>query len=855
MSESNLNIVYVCREFGPVTGGGIGTYIFNVCRSMVERGHQVFLLTDCFNIGNMEMLPRGVVLVSTVASPTLRHGNFVTPMHEYSYRVLDTLRILSGEKQVDIVEFAEFGVEGFATIRAKRLYNEFADTKLVVKLHTPSSLLHEINENMALAIETPLVCMMEDYCVQHADMVTSPSLSLGEYFENRVGRMDIRKCPYPIDLPVVNRSGSFSMEQVKRVRFVGSVQIRKGLDTFIEAAKIILSEQPSFVFEIWGADRNTPIFGKTYVDILKCAIPVEYSEKIVFKGVVPYREIPELFADSCYCVYPSRWENWANVCLEAMSAGCVVLASQNGGMAEMIEHGISGYVIDPFDPNDIASCILDSCLSEQLLNDISKAAQQRSVEICDPETTTFKIEENYKLPLIKREWCGFGEEPPLVSVIIPYYNHQQYIEETVESVKAAEYPNYEIVVVNDGSTSEEANQFFDRMQNVVKVSKANGGLSSARNAGIAAAKGEFILPLNSDDLLHADYLRLGVETLLNNPELSYVSCHSKNFGALDGTSIPIGFVPEMMLFMNTQGKCTNLYRRQVFNVCGGYDEIMNSYEDWDFLIKLYENDCEGDVLPDELFLCRCHFDSNRYKLTREYRTDLIQYMMSKYSNTFKDLAPTIAMLLARLWSETKAQYEYTSRQLGNQTLRPDNIDDLDMGAVTKFQVYSRKKGNYDENNSVYIHYPAKKWQTFRINLPFADQEGDYRLDPASSPGLIVIRDIVLQNKQTGEVIKRANVSNGFAGLSVQSNDQTFIDNGCLVITAKTDDPQVIFSSESARYVSVELFVTIYYAGGHVKLAEVPKPPGVKVEECKGFLGSLMDRFLGHHFSTRKKYKQ
>ena len=148
----------------------------------------------------------------------------------------------------------------------------------------------------------------------------------------------------------------------------------------------------------------------------------------------------------------------------------------------------------------------------------------------------------------------------------------------------SDYPEVEIIVVNDGSTTEKANQVFDSLTGVVKIDKENGGLSSARNAGIAAAKGDFIIPLDSDDLIRPDYIRKGVEALRNNPELGYVSCHAQNFGEITNAYIPVGFVPEMMPYSNTHGKCTNLYRKELFDSCGGYDEVMTSYEDWDFLL-------------------------------------------------------------------------------------------------------------------------------------------------------------------------------------------------------------------------------------------------------------------------------
>ena len=177
-----MNIAYICKEFGPVTGGGIGTYIYNACMAMVQQGHRVFLITDCFNSGNLHLLPGGIELVEVEPTRRNRLGSFISSNHEYSYRAYDTLRKLTSQFTIDIAEFAEFGSEGFAVIRAKRLFGEFAGTKLIVKLHTPSSLLYAINEDRRLHVDSLCDYYMEDYCVKHADMVTSPVPFTGAVF-------------------------------------------------------------------------------------------------------------------------------------------------------------------------------------------------------------------------------------------------------------------------------------------------------------------------------------------------------------------------------------------------------------------------------------------------------------------------------------------------------------------------------------------------------------------------------------------------------------------------------------------------------------------------------------------------
>jgi len=794
MKEKNgngrLNIAYVCREFGPVTGGGIGTYIYNVCKAMVTRGHQVFLVTDCFNETNLHQLPPGITLVRVVDTPDFRKGSFVSVPHEYSYRIYDTLAELTRKKRIDIAEFAEFGCEGFATIRAKKLLNHFGETKLIVKLHTPSSLLFEINEDKRLEVDSCCSYAMEDYCVTHADMVTSPSLSLGDYFKKRVGRDDIVKCPYPMELPEKGERREFAVDQTKRVRFIGSVQIRKGIDTFVEVAKLVLDKDEEFLFEVWGADRSAHTFGRSYTKCIEGNIPDHLKDKIIFRGGIPYSEIPDLFRESCFCVYPSRWENWANVCLEAMSYGCIVLASKEGGMSEMVVHGESGFIIDPLDPVMIANLILDNETDIGQLHNLSMAAQDRSMLLCDPLETTRKIEKNYLQPYNKNKWLPVSAQLPLVSVVIPYFNQPDYLAETVQSVKDSRYGNIEIIVVNDGSTTTPANDCFDRLTGVKKVYRENGGLSSARNAGISTANGEYILPLDADDLIEPTYIPEAVEALINNPELGYVSCHARNFGELDNAYVPLGYVPELMLFINTHGKCSNLYRKEVFDQCGGYDEMMTSYEDWDFLITLEENEISGDVLPHEFFKYRRHYDSMVYVTANRQRADLIQYMMIKHPKALNKSASQMALVLGRLWKETEIQQEFSQQQLANQVLKPTSMAGLQMVNSTRLQVYSQLNGEYWEHNSVYLDYPENSWYELELNLPFQGHGGIYRVDPSNSSGVIAIKYLVIKDGRNSKKIFHASADNAFAGCTIGGNVKHWIQDGLLMINAFDCDPQI-----------------------------------------------------------------
>lgn len=110
------------------------------------------------------------------------------------------------------------------------------------------------------------------------------------------------------------------------------------------------------------------------------------------------------------------------------------------------------------------------------------------------------------------------------SVIIPAYNSQDFLKRAIDSVLCQTYSDYELIIVNDGSTDNTlsiARKIAQKNNNVRYINKKNGGLSSARNAGIKAAKGEYLIFLDSDDKLHSKNLlrKIADYTKKNKPDL------------------------------------------------------------------------------------------------------------------------------------------------------------------------------------------------------------------------------------------------------------------------------------------------------------------------------------------------
>ena len=122
---------------------------------------------------------------------------------------------------------------------------------------------------------------------------------------------------------------------------------------------------------------------------------------------------------------------------------------------------------------------------------------------------------------------------PLISVIVPCYNQAQYLDEALQSVLSQTYQHWECIIVNDGSlddTEELTNKWLAKDNRFRYLYKENRGLSSARNYGIENAAGEFILPLDADDKIAANYILLAVQSFQEDSSLKIVYCKAEKFG-------------------------------------------------------------------------------------------------------------------------------------------------------------------------------------------------------------------------------------------------------------------------------------------------------------------------------------
>lgn len=181
-------------------------------------------------------------------------------------------------------------------------------------------------------------------------------------------------------------------------------------------------------------------------------------------------------------------------------------------------------------------------------------------------------------------------DSPKVSVIIPCYNQGAFLKEAVDSVLNSTYKNYEIIIINDGSTDDFTIQLFEsynpRSSKIIHTD--NQGPAAARNTGIGVAKGEYILPLDADDKISAEYMAEAVSVLDSSPDIGIVYSFAEMFGAKNGKWRLPAYSLDLMLTFNVIF-CTAFYRKTDWMKVKGYkSDIPFGKEDWEFWLSLIE---------------------------------------------------------------------------------------------------------------------------------------------------------------------------------------------------------------------------------------------------------------------------
>lgn len=358
-----MRIAFISYEFPPDTAlGGIATYVAQIARCLVAAGQQVEVFCGSPTRSDQFVDEHGVT-VHRVKSDRTAFPTAVVPTFIQRYRV----------KPFDVLEGPDFLAEARYVTRA------LPHLPYVVKLHTPYFFANKFGRFpfsreqfchrmrllwyvaktrnvQALASPQNPLFREERIHLLNADEIAAPSKAIGKIIMRTWGADPTRisLVPYTYEPPAEMLAIPIETN-TRRVSFVGRLEWRKGVQDLAPALPLIFDQHPDAKFRFVGAWGASPIAGTNMKDYLCHRVPGRYLDRMEFTGKVTLDSIPRYLADTDICVFPSRWESFGFVVLEAMSAGRAVVCTGNGGMAELVDGGKYGLLVPPKSPREIAN--------------------------------------------------------------------------------------------------------------------------------------------------------------------------------------------------------------------------------------------------------------------------------------------------------------------------------------------------------------------------------------------------------------------------------------------------------------------------------------------------------------------
>lgn len=341
--------------------------------ALADAGHQVTVISRALN-GESFTDDRGVKVhrVSPAPEwdgfPILWRLNRIWP--GFAWAAMLKVRRIHRRHPIDIVEAAEGRADGFFVSYLP------SRPKLVTRLHTARIFVDRLN-----TIQTERTdrweYWLEKKTILRANLLTAPSQAVVDLTRTWVPFPDLETfvVPNPVDEKKFRPSAS---ERKSLVVYAGRLERRKGVNTIAQALPTVFKRFPSAEFLFAGSD-GADCDGKKWSDKLLDAVGPMQRERLRFEQKSRDALI-QAYQEAAVCILPSVWENFPYALLEAMACGTPVIATQCGGFPELIENGVSGFLV-PVDDSEALAWRIAALLAEpQLRDDIGRNARKRVEE-------------------------------------------------------------------------------------------------------------------------------------------------------------------------------------------------------------------------------------------------------------------------------------------------------------------------------------------------------------------------------------------------------------------------------------------------------------------------------------------
>ena len=611
---------------GLVKNGGIGAACHHTAVQMARSGLDVTILftapaqfIDADEVIHAQAhyakeQVRLVILTDEFADdvnvPTFPSDNFVR-LSYYTYEWL------KGET-FDEVMFTDWHTTGYYCMLAKKQGLAFRNTCLSVQIHSPSTWGLYFNKSLSSSVADVRSFHMERETIENADFITCPTQYLLKWVRDHGFKLPEQSFiqPYLLSWPEVTETRTYAANEIQEIVFFGRLEERKGIHIFCNALDV-LAEKGGVPDSLKVTFLGNPvqIARENSVDyIIRRKKNWPWQTEIV-TGRGTNEALDYLKAETRVAVICPTEDNSPLVVHECMYNRIPFIASVAGGIPEIVGAQEDGRTI-LFEPDrfslaaklqEISSVGLSTVLpatnqtrNTQLWHDAfaAKAQNQRSVqweEVLEPDAA------------------------PAISICLTHYNRPELLGQALESLRNQTFQNFEVVLVDDGSTDPAAIEYLGELESEFRrrnwqiIHQENQYPSAARNNAARQARGTYLLFMDDDNYAKPHELQTFFDAM-NFSGADVLTCFADLFQSESAPNaatpvvtrcLPLGNPLNLAFFENAFGDTNFMVKRDKFIESGGFTvEYGIGYEDFEILCSMVAKGFDVRVLPESLFWYR-----------------------------------------------------------------------------------------------------------------------------------------------------------------------------------------------------------------------------------------------------------
>lgn len=384
-----MHICFVGFEYPTETGyGGIATYQKLMADSLIKKGCKVTIIAGS-KMNNQEYYEDGIHIYRLKIET---NQETLTGFKKYRKNVKNKIIEIDNKEHINVIETPEFSGEIIDYLSTHNI-------PIIIKLHTSYKIWANFNKIKLSKELHQIVIQTENLCMRKSDKIiccTNLLKNLMKKYYSKVNNEMIEVIPNPAD--ITNFYPRNRKYDSKIILYCGSLERRKGIYVLLKAIPIVVEtlKDENIIFRFIGKYTNIEKNGRTTKENIMKSINKKYHKNIELLGHIENKKLNKYYNDARIGVVPSLFDNLPYVAMEQLLTELPIIASNNTGIIEMIEHKKSGILYNPRDYNALAKYIIELYNNPEYAKKLGKKGREEILNKFAPDIIAEKMINIYK---------------------------------------------------------------------------------------------------------------------------------------------------------------------------------------------------------------------------------------------------------------------------------------------------------------------------------------------------------------------------------------------------------------------------------------------------------------------------